>query len=65
MIDLVLTSAPLTHLISSCCTLLTHAKVRSDHVPIFFEGVFDKEDVQAGTKIIKQLKKVDWKYRQK
>ena len=60
MIDLVLTSAPLTHLISSCCTL-THEKVRSDHVPVFFEGVFDKEEVQARTKIIKQLKKVDWK----
>ena len=50
VIDLVLTSAPLIHLISSCCTL-THEKVRSDHVPIFFEGVFDREDVQARTKL--------------
>ena len=38
VIDLVLTSAPLTDLVSSCCTL-THEKVRSDHVPIFFEGI--------------------------
>ena len=60
VIDLVPTSAPLAHLISSCCTL-THEKVRSDHVPIFFKGDFDKDDVQARTKVIKQLKKVDWK----
>ena len=56
VIDLVLTSAPLTHLISFCCTL-THEKVTSDHVPIVFEEFFDKEDVHARTKIIKQLKK--------
>ncbi|MEW8548508.1 MAG: reverse transcriptase domain-containing protein, partial [Candidatus Thiodiazotropha sp.] len=59
VIDLILTSASLSHLVSSCCTL-THEKVRSDHIPIYLDSSFDSKDVVSHTKSIKQIKKVDW-----
>ena len=59
VIDLILTSASPSHLVSSCCTL-THEKVRSDHIPIYLDGIFDIRDVAPHTKSVKQIRKVDW-----
>ena len=60
VIDLVLCSAELVQY-SRECSILSHEKVRSDHIAIFFEADFDLTESSPSIKVVRPIKKRDWR----
>ena len=59
VIDLVLCSAGLVQYSRECSTV-SHEKVRSDHIAIFFEADFDLTESSSSIKVVRPIKKADW-----
>ena len=59
VIDLVLCSAGLVQYSGECSTL-SHEKIRSDHIAIFFEADFDLTESGPSIRVVRPIKKADW-----
>ena len=59
VIDLVLCSAGLVQYSGECSTL-SHEKIGSDHIAIFFEADFDLTESGPSIRVVRPIKKADW-----
>ena len=60
VIDLVICSAGLVQYSGECSTL-SHEKIRSDHIAIFFEADFDLTESGPSIRVVRPIKKADWR----